>query len=251
VLGIAARVSSGGAEAQQPQRLNVAAASDLQAVLPDILRGFEHSSGAVLTVSYSASGTFFAQIRNGAPFDVFLSADIDYPRQLAQAGLGDPATLYTYATGHLALWTRRDANIDIGRGLAVLTDARIRHVAIANPLHAPYGRAAIAALKNAQIYGVVEKKLVFGENIAQTAQLVQSGNAEAGLLSLSLVLGPTLKAEGTYAEIPADSYPPIEQGAIAVRASPRAALARQFIAYLHQNDSKERLRRFGLTPPEP
>src|SRR6185503_638150 len=112
-----------------PKRLTIAAASDLQAVLPELVRDFERSATATVAVSYGASGTFFAQIQNGAPFDVFLSADVDYPKRLAAAGAADPATLQIYATGHLVLWARRETKIDLGRGLAALDDARVRHVA--------------------------------------------------------------------------------------------------------------------------
>ena len=235
--------------AQTPRRLAVAAASDLQVVLPEIVRGFEQSRGVTVALSYGSSGSFFAQIQNGAPLDVFLSADVDYPRQLAAAGLADAATMQVYARGHLALWARRDRRLDLSRGLAALTDARVRHVAVANPKYAPYGRAAVAAVKSAGLYGALEKKLVMGESLAQAAQLVESGNADAGILSLSLVLGPTLKAEGSYAELPAGSYPPIEQAVVVVKASREGALARDFIGYLRRGAAVEQLTRFGFTVP--
>jgi molybdate transport system substrate-binding protein len=236
-------------DAQGPRRLAVAAAADLQAVLPDIVRDFERSAGASVVVSYGSSGTFFAQIRNGAPFDVFLSADVDYPRQLTTARLADPATLQVYARGHLALWTRRETRLDIGRGLHALTDARVRHVAVANPSFAPYGRAAVAALRSARLYDTVQPKLVMGDNIAQAAQLVESGNADAGILSLSLVLGQRLRAQGTYVEIPESNHPPIDQGAVVVSTSREPALARRFIDHLRAPQTAIRLERFGFTVP--
>src|SRR6185436_10896145 len=146
--------------AQAPRPLRIAAASDLQAVLPDIVREFKRTASADVTVSYGSSGTFFAQIQNGAPFDVFLSADVDYPKRLAAAGAADPGTLRQYASGHLVLWARRDAKIDLSRGLAALTDARVKHVAVANPKYAPYGRAAEAALRAAKLYDTLQPKLV-------------------------------------------------------------------------------------------
>jgi molybdate transport system substrate-binding protein len=200
-------------------------------------------------VSYGSSGTFFAQIQNGAPFDVFLSADVDYPRQLASAGLADLSTLQIYATGHLVMWARRETRIDLGRGLASLTDSRVRHVAIANPKFAPYGRAAVAALRGARLYDALQPKLVMGDNLAQTGQLVQSGNADVGILSRSLALGPTLKAEGTYAEVPATLYPRIDQAGIVVKASREPALARAFLAYLRRPDTGRQLERFGFALP--
>src|SRR5688572_31734131 len=177
-----------GVQSQAPKRLTLAAASDLQTVLPGIVGDFERSSSTRTTVSYGPSGSFFAQIQNGAPFDVFLSADVDYPKQLAAAGLADPATQQVYATGHLVIWARRETKLDLSRGLAALTDPRVRRVAIANPKYAPYGRAAVAALRRARLYDALQPKLVMGESLAQAAQLVESGNAEVGLLSRSLVL---------------------------------------------------------------
>ena len=121
-----------------------------------------------------------------------------------------------YATGRIVLWTRRDSGIDVMRGLAVLRDARVRRVAIANPEHAPYGRAAIAALRSDKLYDAVQGKLVLGENISQAAQFVESGNADVGIIALSLALGPALRSSGTYVQIPATAHPPIEQAAIVV-----------------------------------
>jgi molybdate transport system substrate-binding protein len=237
------------ARGQAPKPLTIAAASDLQTVLPGILRDFERAEHARVSVSYGSSGSFFAQIQNGAPFDIFLSADVDYPKQLAAAGLADPATLQVYATGHLAIWARRETKLDLSRGLAALTDARVRHVAIANPKYAPYGRAAVAALRGARVYDAVQPKLVMGESLAQAAQLVESGNADVGLLSRSLVLGPTLSAEGTYADIPAALYPPIEQAAIVVKTSRDPAFARAFVAFLRRGEAGRHLERFGFSVP--
>jgi molybdate transport system substrate-binding protein len=174
---------------------------------------------------------------------------VDYPRQLADAGLADPSTLQIYATGHLVVWARRESKIDVSRGLAALTDPKVRHVALANPKYAPYGRAAVAALRAARVYDAVQPKLVMGESLAQAAQLVESGNADAGILSRSLVLGPTLKAEGTYAEVPAASYPPIDQAGIVVKTSREPALARSFIAFLRRGDTSRQLERFGFALP--
>ena len=232
--------------AQAPKQLHIAAASDLQAALPDIVRDFERSAAVRVTVSYGSSGNFFAQIQNGAPFDVFLSADVDYPRQLADAGLADRSTLQLYATGHLVVWARRESKIDLSRGLASLTDPRVRHVALANPKYAPYGRAAEAALRYERIYDAVRGKLVLGENISQTAQLVDSGNATVGIIALSVAVGPTLRAHGTYIEIPAAAHPPIDQAAVIVSASARKPLASEFLAYLKRPQVSEYLHTFGF-----
>jgi molybdate transport system substrate-binding protein len=227
--------------------LTVAAASDLQTAFPELASRFERDTGIQVTVSFGSSGTFFAQIQNGAPFDLFLSADIDYPRRLGRSGYADSATLYQYATGRLVLWTRKDSGIDIRRGLAVVRDARVRRLAIANPNFAPYGRAAVAALRSEKLYDAVHGKLVQGENISQTAQLADSGNADAAILAHSLAIGPSLTASGVYVEIAETSHPPIEQGAILVSASKHKDLARRFLAYLRGTDAHAILRRFGFT----
>jgi molybdate transport system substrate-binding protein len=239
--------------AAQPQQLTVAAASDLQAVMPLVAAEFERSSGTKVTITFGSSGNFFSQIQNGAPFDVFMSADIDYPRQLEKAGLGVQGTLYQYARGHIVLWTRSDTGVDVARGFGVLADAKVRRIAIANPAYAPYGRAAVAALRHEGLYERVKSKIVLGENISQAAQFAHSGNADVGLLALSLALGPTLKGVGTYFEIPERLHPPIEQAAIVVARSPRQALARQFIDALKQPALVQILRSYGfaLPPMEP
>jgi molybdate transport system substrate-binding protein len=177
---------------------------------------------------------------------VFLSADIDYPRQLIASKLADASSLYRYATGRIVLWTRNDSGIDVTRGLAVLRDARVTRIAIANPKLAPYGRAAEAALRHEQLDDKVRGKLVMGDNISQTAQLVDSGNASVGILALSLALGPSLRASGTFFEIPASAHPPIEQGAVIVSASRNKALASQLVAYLKRPEVARVLHRFGF-----
>lgn len=228
--------------------IRVAAASDLQALLPELIARFERDTGATVALSFGSSGNFFAQIRNGAPFDVFFSADADYPARLVADRLADADSLYHYAAGRIVLWTRHGSGLDLRRGLEVLRDGRVRRIAIANPEHAPYGRAAVAALRHDKVYDAVRQKLVLGENISQAAQLVDSGNADVGIIALSLALGPTLRASGAYAEIPAAAHPPIRQAAVIVAASRRKALARQLLAYVHRPESQELLRRFGFTP---
>ena len=231
------------------QGLTVAAASDLQVALPAIAARFEQTTGHTVTLTFGSSGNLFTQIQNGAPFDVLLSADIDYPRRLAQAGLGEPGSLYAYATGRLVLWTRRDSGIDVRGGLSVLADARVRRIAIANPAHAPYGRAAVAALQHEGLYERVRAKLVFGENISQAAQFAQSGNAEVGMLALSLARAPALANAGASVEIPASFHPPIEQAAIVIAASARKAIARQFIEALKTPESARVLEAYGFGVP--
>src|SRR5687768_5939385 len=160
-----------GAEARA-QDVRIAAASDLQAALPELIARFEKESGLRLQANFGSSGNFFTQIQNGAPFDLYLSADSEYPRRLHAAGAGDAPV--AYGTGRLVLWTRTDSGVDIRRGLQALLDPRVRRIAIANPTHAPYGRAAVAALRAQGLYDKLRDRFVLGENISQTAQFAQS-----------------------------------------------------------------------------
>jgi len=246
-VALIAMTSLATAAAAQP--LTVAAASDLQTVLPAIVSTFERNTGAKVTVSFGSSGNFLAQIKNGAPFDVFLSADIDYPRELERAGLTEPGTLTAYATGSLVLWTRMGSGVDVRGGLDSLLSDRVRHIAIANPEHAPYGRAAVAALRAAGLYDKLQSKLVLGENVSQAAQFVQSGNADAGLVPLSFARDPAVSAVGQYIPVPSSLYPPIEQGAIVVRASRSQDAARAFVAFLTQPAARTILANAGFGLP--
>jgi molybdate transport system substrate-binding protein len=231
------------------QSLTVAAASDLQAVFPTLAERFQRETGHAVNATFGSSGNFFAQIQNGAPFDVFLSADIEYPRQLETAKQAEPGTLRAYATGQLVVWTRASTGLDIRAGLAIVNDARVKHVAIANPEHAPYGRAAVAALQHEQLYDAARAKFVLGENISQAAQFAESGNAEVGILALSLALTPAMRGSGTYVLVPSASYPPIEQAAIVLSSSRRKDLARQFLAFLGRPDVARILDAAGFGPP--
>jgi molybdate transport system substrate-binding protein len=231
------------------QPLRIAAASDLQAALPGIATQFETATGHAVTLTFGSSGNFFTQLQNGAPFDLFLSADIDYPRRLERDGQAEKGSLYAYAAGRIVLWTRNDSGLDLERGLAGLADPAVRRVAIANPDHAPYGRAAVAALRHLGLYDRVRPKLVRGENISQAAQFVQSGNADAGIIALSLAMAPALKTAGRFVDIPESSYPPIEQAAVVLAASRQKTIARQFLEFLKQPDSVRTLRSFGFVVP--
>jgi molybdate transport system substrate-binding protein len=228
------------------QSLTIAAASDLQSALPAIASQFEKDTGQKVTLTFGSSGNFFAQIQNGAPFDVFLSADIAYPARLERSGLADRGSLYEYARGRLVVWTRRDSGIDVARGLQALADARVRRIAIANPDHAPYGRAAVAALQATGLYDRVRAKLVLGENISQAAQFAESGSADAGIIALALARSPTLERAGVYVELPDSLHPPIQQAAIVVASSRQKPLARQFVDALKKPDAVRILQAFGF-----
>ena len=234
------------------QALRVAAASDLMSVLPEITALFEKHTGAVVELSFGSSGNFFAQIQNGAPFDVFLSADIAYPQKLAEDGLTRSENIRVYATGRLVLWKAGKSEQELERsGLNSLLDSTVHKIAIANPEHAPYGRAAVSALKQAGLYEKVKDKLVMGENISQTAQFVQSGNAEAGLIALSLAKSPAMRS-GHYIILPTNSYPPIQQAAAVITTSRQGRLAYEFLAFLGRPEAQAVLRQYGFdTSPGP
>ena len=201
------------------QEITVAAAADLQFAFQDAATRFEKDTGKHVKLIFGSSGNFFAQIQNGAPFDVFFSADIDYPKRLEATGLAEPGTLYPYATGKIVLWVPNESKLDLSRGLQVLLDPAVHKIAIANPEHAPYGRAAVAALRHENLYDKISSKFVLGENISQTATFVVSGSADVGIVALSLALAPSMKEKGRYVEIPTDEYPAIEQAAVILKSS--------------------------------
>ena len=228
------------------QGLRVAAASDLRSVMPVIAAEFQKTTGHAVTPTFGSSGNFFSQIQNGAPFDLFFSADIDYPRRLEADGLVERGSVVTYAIGRLVLWTRTGRGVDVQRGLQALLDPAVRHIAIANPDTAPYGRAAVAALRHEQIYDGVRAKLVMGDNVAQAAQFVDSGNAEAGLISHSLSLDPALKQHGTYFEVPQDFHPVIEQAAAVVQASGDKTAAHLFLDFFQRPEIVKLMESYGF-----
>jgi molybdate transport system substrate-binding protein len=233
------------------QAVNVAAAADLKFAMAELAAQFEKASGAKLDVTYGSSGNFLTQIENGAPFDLFFSADSEYPKKLEAAGLAEPGTLREYAVGRIVIWSPSDNEINAAiDGWKRLLAQRVKKIAIANPEHAPYGRAAVAAIKKAGIYEQVKDKLIYGENISQAAEFVQSGNAQAGIVALSLALSPAMK-NGNRWEIPADSYPPIKQAVIVLKASKNKDASRRFLEFVGGPQGREILQRFGFSVPTP
>jgi molybdate transport system substrate-binding protein len=237
------------AAAQNSCVVTVAAASDLTYAMKEIAADFEKSAGCTVQVSYGSSGNFEVQIENGAPFDVFFSADIEYPRKLEAQGLASPGSTYLYGVGKVILWVRNDSKLDVSKGLEALRDPSVRKIAIANPLHAPYGRAAEEALRKAGVYDAIKDRLVLGENISQTAEFAETGNAEAGILALSLVLSPALKDKGRYFQIPDNLYSPIQQGVVVVRASKNQQSAQAFLDYIKTPAMTAILERYGFVLP--
>lgn len=231
--------------------VRIAAAADLRFALDELTAAFRSAHPEVaLTVSYGSSGSFFAQLLNRAPFDLFLSADINYPRQLADRGLTLAGAEFTYAVGRIVLWTAAESRIDPARaGMRALTDPAVRHIAIANPEHAPYGRAAEAAMRTAGVYDSARPKLVFGENVSQALQFVQSGSADIGIVALSLAVSPAIGNAGRFWEIPPDSYPRMEQGGTIVRWASSPDAARLFRSFLLSGEGRAVLKKYGFSVP--
>ena len=240
-----------GQEKKSSPELTVAAAADLSSALQEIGDRYEKQTGVQLKLSFGASGALTQQIQNGAPFDLFFSADMDYPRQLIAAGAADPASLYQYAVGKLVLWVPADSPLDLDhKGISVLLDPSVKKIAVANPQHAPYGRAAVAALKHTGIYDQIADRLVLGENVAQAAQFVESGNAQAGFVALAHAIAPSMQGKGKYWQVPADAYPPLDQGVVVISRSPHKEDVAAFIAYVKTAEVGTVLRHYGFTVPE-
>ena len=235
-----------------PKPLLIAAAADLKFALDEVLAEFrkahpEHEAKP----AYGSSGTLFAQLDNGAPFDVFLSADGKFPRQLIERGKAEKDSLFFYAIGHLVVWVPRDSKLDVAAlGARALLDASVRKVAIANPEVAPYGAAAVAALKKLGVHEAVSAKLVLGENVAQAAQFVESGAADAGVISLSLALAPKMREAGRYWEVPVDAFPKLEQAGVIRTGAANRAGAAQLREFLTSPAGRDILRRYGFVLPD-
>ena len=225
------------------QVLHVDAAADLQPVLPTLAAAYEAQTGVHLLPSFGSSATLADQIRNGAPQDLFLSADCAHPQGLAAAGLtsGEPIQ---YARGVLVLWARHDSPAQ-PLSLDSLSSPKVQRVAVANDLHAPYGQAATAALRALHLDGRLADKLVVGESIAQTAQFAQTGNAQAALISLTIASSPLYTQSGSFVRIPA-VYPPIRQCGVVLRSSPEQALGADFLKWLTSAPVQHKLSEMGL-----
>jgi molybdate transport system substrate-binding protein len=231
-------------------QITIAAAADLNAVLPKIVARYQGKTGETVKLSFGSSGNLTNQIMNGAPFDIFFSADEDYPKQLIAQGLAEKDTLYRYAVGRLVLWVPRGSKLDLQKlGIQALLDSSVKKIAMANPAHAPYGRAAEAALKHFAVYDQVAAKLVLGDSVSQTAQFVESGNAQAGLIALSHALAPTMRGKGQYWTVPLDAYPTLNQAAIVLSRSKQPDAARRFLEFLRGPEASSLLKSYGFSLP--
>ena len=229
------------------QTLRIAAAADLEPVFPAILAEFQTETGVHAEASYQSSATLATQILNGAPFDVFLAADLGFPQRVIAAGLAEETEPVVYARGTLVLWARKDGRFH-SLSMESLKDPTLKSVAMANPEHAPYGRAAKSALEHLGLYEGLKSKLVIAENIAQTAQYVESGNAELGLISLTSALTPRLRANGQYVLVPRDAYPAILQGVVIVKRPSGTQPAHRFLDFLASAPIQHQLEAGGLAP---
>lgn len=228
----------------------VAAAADLNYAMKDLAWRYQQASGNRVSLSFGSSGSFYSQIQSGAPYDLFLAADAEYPKKLAADGLIEKASLRTYAVGHLVLWIPNSSKLDLQKlKMDVLLQPAVQKIAIANPDYAPYGRAAVAALEHFGLKGLVGEKLVFGENVSQAAQFVQSGNAQAGLIPLSLAMSPAMKTTGRYWELPADAYPEIQQAVGILSSSKHKQAAQAFVDFVISPAGGTVLRQYGFAVP--
>lgn len=229
------------------EKITVAAAADLKFAMDEIVTSFNKSHiGHQVEVIYGSSGKFFTQVQQGAPYDLYFSADINYTRELAKKGL-TASDVIPYAVGRVVLWSN---SMDATKmTLASLTDPKIAKIAIANPKHAPYGKRAEEALKASGMWDKVQSKLVFGENIAHTAQFVQTGNAQVGIIALSLALNPELSKKGGYYLIPDKLHQTLEQGYVITKRGADKPLAKQFSLYMTSKETRRIMTKYGFVLP--
>ena len=244
LLGVLAGFTA--AAAAQVRELRVAAAADLQPVMPVLAEAYQKKTGVKLVVSYGASGSLVTQITNGAPFDVFFGADFVFPEKLVAAGLTDAPTPTPYGRGTLVLWARKDSPLQ-PISMDKLSDPQLTALAIANQEHAPYGRAAVSALQQLKLYDGLKSRLRVAENVAQAGQFAASGNAQAGLISLTLASSSEFKTMGSYVLVPA-VYPEIRQCAVVLKHSERAGEAHDFLNWVLSGEVQGNLSKLGLQP---
>ena len=227
-----------------PPPITIAAAADLKYVLDSLVTIFNHQQPqAKVTVVYGSSGKFYEQLSHGAPFDIFFSADSDYPRRLQQAGRTAGAPV-PYAQGRLVLWSKKlDPK---AKGISTLLEPQVKRIAIANPAHAPYGQKAEEILRHYKLYDQVKPKLVLGENIAQTAQYAATGAADVGVLAYALALSPELRRAGRFYLIPASAHTPLQQSYVVLKSAQANATAKAFAAFIASPSARAALKKYGF-----
>jgi molybdate transport system substrate-binding protein len=230
------------------EKITVAAAADLKFAMDEIVTAFKKTNTSdEVEVTYGSSGKFNTQIQQGAPYDLYFSADIAFPRALAKAGLA-ASEVKPYAVGRIVLWS---ASMDASKmTLESLLDGKIAHIAIANPKHAPYGKRAEEALRSTNLWDKVETRLVYGESIAHAAQFIQTGNAQVGIIALSLAVNPELAKKGSYWLIPDKLHQPLEQGFVITKRAENNALAKRFADYMGSQAVRTVMTKYGFVLPE-
>jgi molybdate transport system substrate-binding protein len=233
------------------EKILVAAASDLNFAMDEICSAFEKANpGIKVDVSYGSSGNFYAQIKQGAPFDVFFSADASYPVLLEDEGFAVKGQRELYAIGKIVLWIPKKSALNPQKGLHLVLETELKKLAIANPRHAPYGRAAEESLRYYGLLDKVQGKLVFGENISQTAQFVQTGSADAGIIAMSLAILPGMANSGSYWIIPTESYSSLEQVYAVLQRGKDKPVVRAFLKFVQGKNGKKILSDFGFVLPQ-
>lgn len=231
------------AAAAQAEEVHVAVAANFTAPMQKIAAEFENDTGHKAVLAFGATGKFYAQISNGAPFDVLLAADDETPVRLEKEFLAAPGTRFTYAIGKLVLWSAKNSYVD-GKG-EVLKAGDFKHLAIANPKTAPYGAAAVEVLKKLNLFEALQPKFVQGENISQTYQFVNSGNAQLGFVALSQVYKDGKVASGSGWIVPANLYAPIRQDAVVLAKGRANPAAKALAKYLKSAKAKGIIQSFG------
>ncbi len=236
---------------RSPTEIFVAAAADLKFAMEEMIQEFHKDHPEIIVkVTYGSSGNFYSQLSNQAPFDLFFSADIGYPRKLSEQGLILPGTEFLYGVGQLVLWVPKSSLIDVEHlKLEAVRHESVHHIALANPKHAPYGKAAEAALRSAGLWEAVQSKIVLGENVSQAFQFIQSGNAEIGIVALSLALAPGIKDQGRYWQIPLDTYPRLEQGGVILKWTKAPEAAQNLRRFVTGSKGRSVLKRYGFNLP--
>lgn len=230
------------------EKITVAAAADLKFAMDEVVTAFKKSNPTEeVEVIYGSSGKAHTQIQQGAPYDLYFSADVAFPQELIKGGFAASTEVIPYALGRIVLWSSsRDAS---KMTLASLTDPQITHIAIANPKHAPYGKRAEEALRASKLWEKVEPKMIYGENITQSAQFVQTGNAEVGILALSIAMAPELSSKGGHYLIPDNLHEPLNQGFIILKRAENNKLAKQFADYMGSKETRAVMTKYGFVLP--
>jgi molybdate transport system substrate-binding protein len=231
----------------QSGKILIAAASDLKFALDSVIAVYSKENKVTIDVMYGSSGKLFEQLSNGAPFDIFFSADTNYPRLLKEKGLVE-SEIYSYGVGRIVVWSKKiDPTLE---GMNSLLSSSVKKIAMANPLHAPYGKRAEESMNHYKILDKVRSKLVYGENISQVAQFVVTGTADIGIIALSLALSPNMVKEGgKYYLIPESSHSALEQGAVIIKRGEENSNTRKFMIFLKSEKAIEILTKFGFTKP--